>query len=86
MKTFVYNRGLAPRDPAACRADEPAITLDKVTHIDLDNVLSGLQGMEDDDISVFMTPDISGFIYLRTTEEVVNAYRNGQLYVMSGNF
>lgn len=86
MKTFTYNRGLAPRDPNECRAFEPDITLEKVTHIDLDSVMSGLSGMEDDDISVFMRPDVSGFVYLRTTEQVVKAYAEGQLYVMSGNF
>ena len=86
MKTFTYNRGLAARDPNECLVFEPDITLEKVTHIDLDSVLSVLDGMEPNDISPFMSPAVGGFEYLRSLENVVKAYAQGQLYVMSGNF
>lgn len=87
MTKFTYNTGLRERVPSdAMAVYEPDITLDKVTHIDLDNVINVLKDTGPFDISTFMTIQENGFMYVRTIQEAVEAYAAGNLYVMGGNF
>lgn len=87
MTKFTYNTGLRQRvQGEGVAVHEPDITLDKVTHIDLDNVINVLKDTGPTDISVFMTIKENGFAYVRTVQEAVEAYAAGNLYVMGGNF
>ncbi|EBX7003341.1 hypothetical protein AWW19_21385 [Salmonella enterica subsp. enterica serovar Brunei] len=69
--TFSYNKGLAK---------EPDITLDKVTHIDLDSLFIGME------IGLFATVTSQGFMYLTDIGDVTEAYKAGCLYAISGNY
>lgn len=69
-RVFTYNNGNFQTD----------VELAKVTHIDLDNVLTGI------DLGIFVAADAKGFIYLRDGGSVVDAYKGGYLYAISGNY
>jgi hypothetical protein len=75
----IYNRGLRECEDEPVRG--PEVELFKVTHIDLDNVVSGLDG----GVS-FVTPTNEGFLYLKGINDVVKAYSAGELYVVEGNY
>ena len=73
----IYNRGLRECVDGSVRG--PEVELFKVTHIDLDNVMSGL-----DSGVYFVTPAGEGFLYLKDIKDVVKAYSSGELYVVEG--
>ncbi|HCD7173185.1 TPA: hypothetical protein NDY72_000318 [Enterobacter cloacae] len=76
---FNINRGLAPYDDTAVQ--EPAITLVKVTHLDMDSAIVGCEAE-----TYFLKPTAQGFIYLSDLKEVAKAYDEGELYHAEGNW
>ncbi|MCC4519032.1 hypothetical protein LMA44_17615 [Enterobacter hormaechei] len=76
---FDINRGLAPYDETAVQ--EPAITLVKVTHLDMDSAIVGSEAE-----TYFLKPTAQGFMYLSDLKEIAKAYDEGELYHAEGNW
>lgn len=78
---FYINRGLAPYDKTAVAVVEPAVTLIKVNHLDMDAAIVGSEvGTK------FLKPTAQGFIYLSELSEIAKAYDEGELYHAEGNW
>ncbi|ELY4600409.1 hypothetical protein SM003_003042 [Cronobacter malonaticus] len=77
--TFNINRGLAEYDASAVHV--PAVTLVKVTHLDMDSAIVGCEGGQ-----YFLRPTGQGFIYLSDLNEIAKAYDDGELYHAEGNW
>lgn len=71
-RVFSYNKGVV---------NQPNITLNKVTHIDLDSLIAGVESE-----IIFVTPTDEGFCYLKDIKDAVKAYEAESLYVVSGNY
>ncbi|POU03583.1 hypothetical protein C3369_07110 [Escherichia sp. ESNIH1] len=74
-----FNHGLRPFDPTAVSA--PDVTLTKVTHLDLDQAMSGAEFGR-----YFMVPRDEGFWFVSDLNDIASAYKNGELYVVSGGW
>ncbi|NEK84049.1 MAG: hypothetical protein G3W58_22950 [Pantoea ananatis] len=84
--TLCYNRGLAPREKNAVRNTKTDITLEKVTHLDLDNMFRLMDSVGPNDISWLVTIAEDGFSFVRNYADAIKAYKAGTLYIVDGEW